>query len=175
MLDIGNVLLVLSSEIPLLFILVVISKESCNVADREGLPTLLDPSCQADSSGEGHLAMFLCNTEGFLVMHRDGFETSKIEVRYENLTVKGDAYVGDRALPSLYNATFNSIQNTLQFLRLTRSKKRNVNILQCISGIIKPSRMTLLLGPPGAGKTTLLLALAGKLDHDLNVSGNVTY
>ncbi|PWA73251.1 pleiotropic drug resistance protein 2 [Artemisia annua] len=41
---------------------------------------------------------------------RDGLETSKIEVRYENLTVKGDAYVGDRALPSLYNATFNSIQ-----------------------------------------------------------------
>ncbi|XP_076883174.1 ABC transporter G family member 39-like isoform X1 [Bidens hawaiensis] len=35
--------------------------------------------------------------------------------------------------------------------------------------------MTLLLGPPGAGKTTLLLALAGKLDHDLKVSGNVTY
>ena len=30
-------------------------------------------------------------------------------------------------------------------------------------------RMTLLLGPPGAGKTTLLLALAGKLNHDLNV------
>ncbi|PWA42502.1 plant PDR ABC transporter associated [Artemisia annua] len=35
--------------------------------------------------------------------------------------------------------------------------------------------MTLLLGPPGAGKTTLLLALAGKLDKDLNVSGNITY
>jgi ABC-type multidrug transport system ATPase subunit len=35
--------------------------------------------------------------------------------------------------------------------------------------------MTLLLGPPGAGKTTLLLALAGKLDKDLKVSGKVTY
>lgn len=35
--------------------------------------------------------------------------------------------------------------------------------------------MTLLLGPPGAGKTTLLLALAGKLDSDLRVSGKVTY
>lgn len=30
-------------------------------------------------------------------------------------------------------------------------------------------RMTLLLGPPGSGKTTLLLALAGKLDKDLQV------
>ncbi|KAI7754506.1 hypothetical protein M8C21_015763 [Ambrosia artemisiifolia] len=36
-------------------------------------------------------------------------------------------------------------------------------------------KLTLLLGPPGAGKTTLLLALAGKLDHDLKVSGSVTY
>ena len=30
-------------------------------------------------------------------------------------------------------------------------------------------RMTLLLGPPASGKTTLLLALAGKLDKELQV------
>ncbi|CAN0919777.1 ABC transporter G family member 39 [Linum grandiflorum] len=36
-------------------------------------------------------------------------------------------------------------------------------------------RMTLLLGPPGSGKTSLLLALAGKLDPSLKVSGKVTY
>ncbi|PWA92111.1 AAA+ ATPase domain-containing protein [Artemisia annua] len=35
--------------------------------------------------------------------------------------------------------------------------------------------LTLLLGPPGAGKTTFLLALSGKLDHALKVSGNVSY
>ncbi|KAI3814150.1 hypothetical protein L1987_18897 [Smallanthus sonchifolius] len=106
---------------------------------------------------------------------RDGIETPKIEVRYENLSVEGDAYVGDKALPSLYNATFNSIESILQIIGLIPSKNKNVKILQSINGIISPSRMTLLLGPPGAGKTTLLLALAGKLDHDLKVSGNVTY
>lgn len=35
--------------------------------------------------------------------------------------------------------------------------------------------MTLLLGPPGSGKTSFLLALAGKLDKSLEVSGKVTY
>ncbi|KAJ8640206.1 hypothetical protein MRB53_016900 [Persea americana] len=35
--------------------------------------------------------------------------------------------------------------------------------------------MTLQLGPPGSGKTSLLIALAGKLDKDLKVSGRVTY
>nr|GLL46785.1 pleiotropic drug resistance protein 1-like [Ipomoea trifida] len=39
----------------------------------------------------------------------------------------------------------------------------------------RTDRMTLLLGPPSSGKTTLLLALAGKLDSDLKVSGRVTY
>lgn len=50
-----------------------------------------------------------------------------------------------------------------------------MTVLHDVSGIVKPRRMTLLLGPPGSGKTTLLLALAGKLDKDLRVSGKVTY
>ncbi|KAL8089213.1 hypothetical protein AgCh_038848 [Apium graveolens] len=36
-------------------------------------------------------------------------------------------------------------------------------------------RMTLLLGPPGCGKTTLLLALSGKIDKNLEVSGEISY
>uniref|UniRef100_A0A0D3HQC4 ABC transporter domain-containing protein n=1 Tax=Oryza barthii TaxID=65489 RepID=A0A0D3HQC4_9ORYZ len=35
--------------------------------------------------------------------------------------------------------------------------------------------LTLLLGPPGCGKTTLLLALAGKLNKNLKVTGQVEY
>ena len=37
------------------------------------------------------------------------------------------------------------------------------------------NRLTLLLGPPSSGKTSLLLALAGRLDPNLKVSGRVTY
>ncbi|KAH1250457.1 ABC transporter G family member 39 [Glycine max] len=45
-----------------------------------------------------------------------------------------------------------------------------------VSGIVKPSRMTLLLGPPSSWKT-FLLALAGKLVRDLRaiaLSGHKT-
>ncbi|KAJ6706371.1 ABC TRANSPORTER G FAMILY MEMBER 29-LIKE, partial [Salix purpurea] len=45
-----------------------------------------------------------------------------------------------------------------------------MTILKEASGVIKPSRMALLLGPPSSGKTTLLLALAGKLDPSLKAT-----
>ncbi|KAA8516689.1 hypothetical protein F0562_016805 [Nyssa sinensis] len=120
------------------------------------------------------------DNEKFLRRLRDrtdrvGIEIPKIEVRFEDLSVEGDVYVGSRALPTLFNATMNTFESILGLIRLAPSKKRKIQILQDISGIVKPSRMTLLLGPPGAGKTTLLLALAGKLDEDLRVSGRVTY
>ncbi|XP_058101980.1 pleiotropic drug resistance protein TUR2-like [Magnolia sinica] len=63
----------------------------------------------------------------------------------------------------------------LNDLHILPSRKRPVSILHDVSGIIKPCRMTLLLGPPGSRKTTLLFALAGKLDKDLKVTGKITY
>ncbi|CAN1258316.1 Pleiotropic drug resistance protein 2 [Linum perenne] len=63
-----------------------------------------------------------------------------------------------------YKAT---IAGILGFFRVFPTKKRVVKILHEISGIVKPSRMTLLLGPPGSGKTTLLKALSGKTDKNL--------
>ncbi|KAF2579888.1 hypothetical protein F2Q68_00001982 [Brassica cretica] len=63
----------------------------------------------------------------------------------------------------------------LSSLRMMKTRKHKLTILKDISGIIKPGRMTLLLGPPGSGKSTLLLALAGKLDQTLKKTGNITY
>lgn len=37
-------------------------------------------------------------------------ELPKIEVRYENLSVEADVYVGSRALPSLWNTTLNILE-----------------------------------------------------------------
>ncbi|XP_022144645.1 pleiotropic drug resistance protein 2-like isoform X4 [Momordica charantia] len=106
---------------------------------------------------------------------RVGIEIPKIEVRFENLSVEGDVYVGSRAQPSLLNVTLHTFESLLGLIGLAPSKKRKIQILKELNGIIKPSRMTLLLGPPSSGKTTLLLALAGRLDKSLRESGKVTY
>ncbi|TKY51684.1 ABC transporter G family member 39 [Spatholobus suberectus] len=106
---------------------------------------------------------------------RVAIEIPKVEVRFEHLFVEGDAFNGNRALPTLVNSTMNAIERILGSMNLLPSKKSVVKILQNVSGIVKPARLTLLLGPPRSGKTTLLQALAGKLDSDLRVSGRVTY
>ncbi|CAL5359015.1 unnamed protein product [Camellia sinensis] len=85
-----------------------------------------------------------------------GIDLPTIEVRFEHLNVNSEAYVGGRALPTILNFSINILEKPLA-------------ILHNVSGIIKPGRMALLLGPPSSGKTSLLLALAGKLDSDLKV------
>nr|KJB70399.1 hypothetical protein B456_011G071500 [Gossypium raimondii] len=104
-----------------------------------------------------------------------GIRLPKVEVRYEHLNIEAETYLGSRALPTLVNSAQNIAELALAMLGIRLSKPTKLNILKDISGIIKPSRMTLLLGPPSSGKTTLLLALAGKLNPSLKVSGEVSY
>ncbi|XP_010532150.1 PREDICTED: ABC transporter G family member 40-like isoform X2 [Tarenaya hassleriana] len=104
-----------------------------------------------------------------------GIEVPTIEVRFEHLTVEAEAHVGGRALPTFVNFISNIAEGFLNNLHILPSRKKKLTILKDVSGIIKPSRMTLLLGPPSSGKTTLLLALAGKLGSELKQTGNVTY
>lgn len=106
---------------------------------------------------------------------RVGIDIPTIEVRFEHLNIDANVYVGSRALPSVLNFALNLVESTLNFLHILPSRKMPLSILHDVSGIIKPGRMTLLLGPPGSGKTTLLLALAGKLAKDLKFSGRITY
>ncbi|KAK1576449.1 hypothetical protein Q3G72_013967 [Acer saccharum] len=98
-----------------------------------------------------------------------------LEVRFEHVNVDTEAYVGSRALPTFLNFFFNMIEALLNCLHLSASAKNHLSILHDVTGMIKPCRMTLLLGPPSSGKTTLLLALAGRLDQNLKFSGSITY
>ncbi|KAK2649788.1 hypothetical protein Ddye_017277 [Dipteronia dyeriana] len=103
-----------------------------------------------------------------------GLELPTVEVRFQNLSVEAECRVvhGD-PLPTLWN----TIKNILFVVINTigKSEGNKIQILKDVSGIIKPSRLTLLLGPPGCGKTTLLQALAGKLNQSLKVTGEITY
>ncbi|GJZ47224.1 pleiotropic drug resistance protein 1-like protein [Tanacetum coccineum] len=112
-----------------------------------------------------------------VVKHIDrvGIDLPKIEVKFEHLTVEADINTGSRALPSFINFHIDIFEMFLSLIRLLPNTKKHITILDDVSGLVKPSRMTLLLGPPSSGKTTLLLALAGKLDKELKSSGKVTY
>ncbi|CAN7074712.1 unnamed protein product [Brassica oleracea var. botrytis] len=107
---------------------------------------------------------------------RVGIKLPTVEVRFEKLTIEADCHIGKRALPTLSNVALNIAERCLRLrlFGLNFAKTTKLTILREASGIMKPSRMTLLLGPPSSGKTTLLLALAGKLDPSLKVTGRVT-
>ncbi|XP_059626494.1 ABC transporter G family member 31-like [Cornus florida] len=108
-------------------------------------------------------------------LDRVGLEVPTVEVRFENLNIRVNVQVGSRALPTLVNYARDSIEHVLTGLKIFSPKRHSLTILNNVSGIVKPGRMTLLLGPPGSGKSTLLLALAGKLDPDLKKCGTITY
>nr|QVT92343.1 ABC transporter [Salvia miltiorrhiza] len=104
-----------------------------------------------------------------------GIDLPTIEVRFENLKVEAEAYVGRRSLPTLINFFANIFEELSSYTRIISTRKRPFAILNEVTGILKPGRMTLLLGPPSSGKTTLLLTLAGMPHPDNKVSGHVTY
>ncbi|KAF2312683.1 hypothetical protein GH714_039581 [Hevea brasiliensis] len=103
-----------------------------------------------------------------------GVQLPAVEVRYRNLSVEAECkVVHGSPLPTLWNTAKGILS---EFVNPPWSKQEaKISILKDVSGIIKPRRMTLLLGPPGCGKTTLLLALSGKLSHSLKVTGEISY
>ncbi|XP_052110559.1 pleiotropic drug resistance protein 3 isoform X2 [Arachis duranensis] len=104
-----------------------------------------------------------------------GIKLPTVEVRYQNLTVEAECQVvKGKPIPTLWN-TFKGWIIDAGKLSILRSQHSRISIIKDANGIIKPGRMTLLLGPPGSGKTTLLLALAGKLDHSLKGLGEISY
>ncbi|CAI5468189.1 unnamed protein product [Closterium sp. Yama58-4] len=98
-----------------------------------------------------------------------------VKVRFEGVSASAKVRVGARGLPTLPNQLSNSVGAVLRELQLLKDQRRLFFALDGCSGILKPGRMTLLLGPPGSGKSTLLRILAGKAERELSVQGEVTY
>ncbi|XP_073525676.1 uncharacterized protein [Phyllobates terribilis] len=104
-----------------------------------------------------------------------GIKLPCIEVRYDNLCVEAKCKVVDgKPLPTLWNS-LKDILSVFTKLVGSRPQEATINIVENVTGLIKPGRLTLLLGPPGCGKTSLLLALSGNMNNSLKVSGDISY
>ncbi|EEE53001.1 hypothetical protein OsJ_35688 [Oryza sativa Japonica Group] len=104
-----------------------------------------------------------------------GVRPATVEVRWRDVCVEAECQVvSGKPLPTLWNAALSRFSLLAAKLGFSHHQSK-VQILENVSGIIKPSRITLLLGPPGCGKTTLLKALAGRLNKSLKETGEIEY
>ncbi|CAN1280685.1 ABC transporter G family member 40, partial [Linum perenne] len=108
-------------------------------------------------------------------LDRVGVELPTIEVRYQNLNVEAEATVGSKALPSFLNFSVVIFESEIFSILIIKPLNLNLCFFPFSLNCVHVSRLTLLLGPPSSGKTSLLLALSGRLDPTLKVSGRVTY
>ncbi|KAL1194449.1 ABC transporter G family member 38 [Cardamine amara subsp. amara] len=106
---------------------------------------------------------------------RVSLDLPTIEVRFEDMNVTAEAYPGSKVVPTVMNSYVTIVKGVGNKTGVLRMEKKRISILKDVSGIIKPGRLTLLLGPPGSGKSTLLKALSGKIETGLKCTGKVTY
>lgn len=109
-------------------------------------------------------------------IHKVGEKFPSVEVKYKNVHIEAECeVVHGKAIPTLWNALQSKLYDIIKFCGV-KSHKAQIYIIEDASGVIKPGRLTLLLGPPGCGKTTLLKALSGNLNKSLkHMLANMTY
>ncbi|KAJ7170941.1 pleiotropic drug resistance ABC transporter [Mycena crocata] len=98
-------------------------------------------------------------------------EHRELGVAFQNLRVVG---LGASAS---YQPTLGSTLNPLSILEKIRNMRHPPlrNILEGLSGVVRPGEMLLVLGRPGSGCSTLLKTLANQTDEYYSVSGSVHY
>ncbi|KAL4421996.1 hypothetical protein ABPG77_005426, partial [Micractinium sp. CCAP 211/92] len=107
-------------------------------------------------------------------MARAGLKLSTVTIRFRDLVVEG------RQLVKPSGTTSKGLLNKLQAANpLAKGRyMRQTNVIDGVSGVLKPGRLTLLLGTPGSGKSLLMKALSGRLagEKTLKVSAaELTY
>ncbi|GIL82508.1 hypothetical protein Vretifemale_11338 [Volvox reticuliferus] len=132
---------------------------------------LLDTKIQAADKA-------LAESGGFMralgaTLRRYNVSMPAVTVEYRNLTVRTDALMGSAGLPTVGN----SLLSFMKGLVCMKQKTVDHAILDKLSGVIRPGRPTLLLGPPASGKSTLLKVLAGRYrnGNNLRITGELLY
>ncbi|OQR89249.1 ATP-binding Cassette (ABC) Superfamily [Thraustotheca clavata] len=98
----------------------------------------------------------------------------QVEIRYQDLSISATVAVATKdgnELPTLYNHAKKLVMGLF-------NSKRSINkrILHPMSGVFKPSTITLVLGQPGSGKSTLMKVLCEQFPkQNITMGGTMTY
>ncbi|PSC69400.1 Pleiotropic drug resistance 1 [Micractinium conductrix] len=95
-------------------------------------------------------------------LDRAGVPDATVEIRFKDLTVRGTQVVK----PALGARSAWDKLKSMNPFHATAPKVRKWNIIDGVSGVIRPGRLTLLLGTPGSGRSVLMKALAGRLKNE---------
>ncbi|KAL4418695.1 hypothetical protein ABPG77_008709, partial [Micractinium sp. CCAP 211/92] len=107
-------------------------------------------------------------------MARAGLKLSTVTIRFRDLVVEGRQLVKPSGPPQ------KGLLNKLKAINPMNKGRymRPASMIDHVSGVLKPGRLTLLLGTPGSGKSLLMKALSGRLakEKSLKVSAaELTY
>ncbi|KAG1655082.1 hypothetical protein FOA52_010286 [Chlamydomonas sp. UWO 241] len=108
---------------------------------------------------------------------RHGLQRHGVTITYQDVRVDTHADVGTAAVATVANVPINFVKDLWRDFTGVQNERQPLSILDGVSGVLKPGRLTLLLGPPACGKSTLLKLLGGRLKStkDTKVSGTVRY
>ncbi|GAB4822452.1 hypothetical protein N2152v2_009498 [Parachlorella kessleri] len=96
-----------------------------------------------------------------------GVPINDVLVRFKDLTITGQVEIKTHKSPHLTQQLRDATKAVASMvLRRPPGNMRELLVLDGVSGILKPSRFTLLLGPPGSGKSVLMKSLAGLTRND---------
>ena len=96
-------------------------------------------------------------------------ELPAVLIDYSNLTYTVPILAKDAPIPTVWQ----QIRDTVTGASLRHQP--TVAALHSVSGQVRPGSMTLVLAPPGHGKSVLLKALAGQLQNDSKLSGDIKW
>lgn len=97
-----------------------------------------------------------------------------VEIEYKNISIEADALIGSSQNPTVWNSVKDIVSKVVPKAGL---QKQKVKLLDDVSGVIKPGRFTLVLGPPSCGKSILMRHLSGRLHlhKGLRAKGSIKY